>query len=46
MAETPPSFLKKCTVWHTGTRKLTETLLTKEGRVRALEITLEHFESY
>jgi len=26
--------------------KRTETLLTKEGRVRALKITLECFESY
>jgi hypothetical protein len=40
-----PSFLQKSTVWHTGTRKRT-FLLTKEGRVRALEIMLERFWSF
>jgi len=41
----PLLFAKVCGLAHSHL-KAHKTLLTKEGRVRALEITLEHFEGY
>jgi len=45
MAKTPLLFAKVHSLAHRH-QKAHKTFLTKEGRVKALEITLERFESY
>jgi len=46
MAKTPPPFFAKTRCLAHRHQKAHKAILIKEGRVRALEITLEPFESF